>query len=70
MVDLGKSFIFLGIILIVVGVLLTFGGKIPGMGHLPGDIFIHRERFSFYFPLTTCVVISIIVTLILYFFKK
>ncbi len=70
MADLGKSLIFFGIILVAVGVLFVFGGKIPWLGHLPGDISIHRERFSFYFPLTTCILISIILSVILYFFKK
>ena len=68
--DLGKSIIFIGIVLIIVGILMTMAGKIPGVGKLPGDIFIRRENFSFYFPLTTCIVLSIILSAIMYFFWK
>lgn len=45
-------------------------GKIPGVGKLPGDIFIKKGNFSFYFPLATCVLISLFLTLILNFFGK
>jgi len=70
MAGLGKSLIYIGIVLVIVGVLFSLGGKIPWLGHLPGDIYIRRERFTFYFPVTTCLLISIIVTLFLYFFRK
>ncbi len=70
MAGLGKSLIYIGIVLVIVGVLFSLGGKIPWFGHLPGDIYIRRERFTFYFPVTTCLLISIIVTLFLYFFRK
>jgi hypothetical protein len=68
--DLGKSIITIGIVLIVIGVLMTMAGKIPGVGKLPGDILIKKESFSFYFPLTTCILLSIIVSAIMYFFGK
>ena len=70
MAGLGKSLIYIGIVLVIVGVLFSVGGKIPWLGHLPGDIYIRRERFTFYFPVTTCLLLSIIVTLFLYFFRK
>lgn len=70
MSDLGKSIIFIGIILIVVGILVTVAGKIPGVGKLPGDIFIKKENFSFYFPLTTCILLSVILSAMMYFFSK
>lgn len=68
--DLGKSIIFIGIVLIIVGVFITMAGKIPGVGKLPGDILIKKENFSFYFPLTTCIVLSIILSTIIYLFGK
>ncbi len=46
------------------------GRKIPGVGKLPGDIFIKKENFSFYFPLTTCILLSIILSAIMYFLGK
>jgi uncharacterized protein HemY len=67
---LGKTLIYLGIFLIVVGLIFSFSGKLPWLGHLPGDIYIQRERFTFYFPLTTCLLISIIITLVLYLFRR
>ena len=70
MAGFGKTLIYLGIFLVVLGVILLFGGKIPWLGHLPGDITIERERFTLYFPLTTCVLISAIITLVLYLFRR
>jgi len=68
--DLGKSIVTLGIVLIIVGMLMTVAGKIPGLGKLPGDIFIKKENFSFYFPLTTCILISILFSIVMYFLGK
>ncbi len=70
MAGLGKTLIYLGILLVVVGLVVSLGGKISWLGHLPGDIYIRRERFTFYFPLTTCILISAIITLVLYFFRR
>ena len=68
--DLGKSIIAIGIILIVVGVIMTVAGKIPGVGKLPGDIFVKKGNFSFYFPLTTCILLSVILSVIAFLFNK
>ena len=70
MAGLGKTLIYLGLLLVVIGLILSFAGKLPWLGHLPGDISIERERFSFYFPLATCIVISVILSLVLYFFRR
>ena len=70
MESLGKLLLLFGIVLVVLGVILTVGLKIPWLGHLPGDIHIERERFTFYFPLTTCLLLSLILTLVLYFFRR
>ncbi|NTW77601.1 MAG: DUF2905 domain-containing protein [Syntrophaceae bacterium] len=67
---MGRILIILGIILIVVGLAFLFADKIPFFGKLPGDIYIKKERFSFYFPITTSVVISIILTIIFWLFRK
>jgi hypothetical protein len=66
----GKTLIYLGIIFIVVGLVFSAGGKIPWLGHLPGDIYIQRERFTFFFPLMSCLIISVIITLVLYLFRR
>lgn len=70
MSDLGKWLIALGLLLAVCGVILTAAGKIPWLGKLPGDISIKRENFSFYFPLTTCLLISALVSFILWLLRK
>jgi hypothetical protein len=70
MPELGKTLIVLGIAIVVLGVLFTFGGRIPWLGNLPGDIHIQRGRFNFYFPITTCIVISAVISLVLYFFRR
>lgn len=70
MASIGKGLILLGVVLIVVGILFSFAGKIPWLGQLPGDLYIQKERFTFYFPLTTCVLLSLILTLVLYLFRR
>ena len=68
--DFGKILIILGIVLAVVGLFLTGLGKISFLGRLPGDIFVQRKNFSFYFPITTSILISILISLILYLISK
>jgi hypothetical protein len=70
MAGFGKILIYLGLLLIVLGLIFSFGGKLPWLGHLPGDIYIQRDRFTFYFPLTTCILISVIISLVLYFIRR
>ncbi|WP_347275345.1 DUF2905 domain-containing protein [Candidatus Kuenenia sp.] len=62
----GKVLIIAGIILIIAGALFLFVNKIPFLGRLPGDIAVQKKNFSFYFPLTTCIIISIILSLIMW----
>lgn len=62
--SLGKLLVLIGIVLVVIGGLIMLSGKIPWLGRLPGDIVIQRKNFTFYFPLATSIVISIILTLI------
>jgi len=62
--------ILLGVFIIVIGLLLLIGEKIPWIGKLPGDIIIRKEKFSFYFPLTTCLIISIVLTLLFTLFRR
>lgn len=67
---LGKLFILLGVLIVVIGLLLLIGEKIPWLGKLPGDTIIRKERFTFYFPLTTSILISILLTLLFMIFRK
>jgi hypothetical protein len=70
MESFGKALIFFGILLVVLGFIFSVGVKVPWLGQLPGDITIRRENFSFYFPLTTCLLLSLIITLVLYLFRR
>ncbi len=70
MSDLGRFLIIAGVVLVAVGVVLLLAPKIPWLGRLPGDITYRRGNFTFYFPLGTCILISVILTLILYLFRK
>jgi len=65
--NFGRMLIFIGLILLIIGFLLGNIGKIPFLGKLPGDILIQKKNFTFYFPITTCIVLSILLTLILSF---
>ena len=61
---IGKFLMLLGLIIAAIGGLLFFSGKIPLVGRLPGDIMIQRKNFTFYFPLATSILLSVILTLI------
>ena len=63
--DIGKVLVVLGLALVVLGGVLWLGDKLPWFGRLPGDIRVEREHFKFYFPLTTCLLISILLALFL-----
>jgi hypothetical protein len=62
--ELGKALVALGLTLALLGAVLWWGGRIPWLGRFPGDIRVDREHFKFYFPLTTCLLISILLTLL------
>ena len=70
MSDLGKMLIFFGVIMALVGVILLAAPKIPWLGKLPGDISYQGKGFTFYFPLATCILLSVVLSLILYLFRK
>ena len=71
MLNLGKTVIVLGAILVAVGLVLVLLGRtgIP-IGHLPGDITYRRRNFTFYFPLTTSILLSIVLSLLFYFLSR
>jgi len=67
---LGKLLIISGIFLIVIGVLFYLFGKVGFVGRLPGDIYVEKKNFTFYFPLATCVVFSLFLTLFFWLFSR
>ncbi len=68
--DVGRILIILGAVLIAAGLVILGIQKLPFIGKLPGDILIKRERFTFYFPIATSIIISILMSLILYLINK
>ena len=64
MADMAKYIIFCGVLLIIVGFIFLAIGKIPGVGKLPGDIILKKENLTFYMPMATCLLISVVLSLI------
>ena len=68
---LGRLLIFAGLALAALGVLVTFAGRLPfKLGRLPGDIYIHGRNSSFFFPLTTCILLSVILSLVMWLLRR
>ena len=65
MAPIGKSLVFAGIAIVVVGLALWGLSSVPYVGKLPGDIYVRRSNFTFYFPIVTCILLSIIATIVL-----
>ncbi len=70
MVSLGKIAIVVGILFVVLGLVLQFFDRIPLLGKLPGDIHVEKKNFRFHFPMTTCLVVSLILTFLFRMFRK
>jgi DUF2905 family protein len=66
MADLGRMLIVLGVVVAVVGVVLVLFGRVPWIGRLPGDIHVQRGNWTFYVPLGTSILVSILLTLVLW----
>ena len=67
---LGRVLIVVGLVLVGLGVLLSLGGRIPVLGRLPGDIVIERGSFRIYIPLATSILLSLIVTGVLWLLRR
>ena len=74
MTELGKMLLGFGVVLVILGAILlvagNFSGKVPWLGRLPGDIYVERGNWKFYFPLATSILISVILTLIFSLFGR
>jgi hypothetical protein len=64
--DVGKLLIVFGLLIALVGVVLVLIGRVPGLGRLPGDILIQRGNWTFYFPLATSLVLSVVLSLLVW----
>ena len=70
MSELGRALLIAGTVLLALGVLLTLAGRIPGVGRLPGDVVYRKGNVTFYFPIVTCILLSVVVTLLLRIFRR
>ncbi len=68
--SIGKALIFFGIILITIGAIFMLGGKLSWFGRLPGDICIQKRNFTFFFPITTSIIISVILSVVLILMRR
>ncbi|MFZ4439213.1 MAG: DUF2905 domain-containing protein [Syntrophales bacterium] len=68
--NIGKLLIVIGLFIAGIGVALLLSGKIPWLGKLPGDFLFQGENSSFYFPLTTCILISVVLSLVMWFINR
>jgi hypothetical protein len=68
---LGRLLITLGLVLVALGVLVSLAGRLPfRLGRLPGDIYIQGKHSSFYFPLATCILLSIVASLVMWLLRR
>ena len=74
MIPLGKMLLLFGLVMVLLGVVLLvaghFSGKVPWLGRLPGDIYIQRGSWTFYFPLATCLIVTVVLTLLYSLFSR
>ena len=70
MSEIGKLLIVFGVLIAVVGVAIVVAGRLPWIGRLPGDIYVRRGSFTFYFPLATSILVSIALTLVFWLFGR
>lgn len=70
MPGVGRILILSGLVIIIIGLIVYHQDKIPFIGKLPGDILIKKKNFTFYFPLATSIILSILISLILYFINR
>ena len=70
MSEIGKFLIVSGVLIAVVGVALVLAGRVPWIGRLPGDIYVQRGNWTFYFPLATSILVSVALTLLFWLFGR
>lgn len=64
--ELGRLLIVVGILVAVIGVILTLAGRLPWLGRLPGDVYVQRGNWTFFFPLATSLLVSVVLSLVLW----
>jgi uncharacterized membrane protein len=69
-VGIGRTLVLTGFIIVIIGGIFLLAQRFPWIGRLPGDIYIKRENFSFYFPITTCIIISAVFSITAFFLGR
>jgi Protein of unknown function (DUF2905) len=68
---LGRLLITMGLVLVLLGLLVSFAGRLPfRLGRLPGDLYIHGKNSTFYFPLATCLLLSLLLSLVMWIVRR
>jgi Protein of unknown function (DUF2905) len=67
---MGRMLIIAGAVLILAGLVITLGGRFFGVGRLPGDIVVRRQNFTFYFPIVTSLLLSVLLTIVFWLFSR
>jgi hypothetical protein len=68
---LGRLLVTLGLVLVVLGLLVSYAGRLPfRLGRLPGDLYIHGKNSTFYFPLTTCLLLSLVLSVVMWMVRR
>ena len=70
MQHIGRVLVIFGVFIAAIGFLIIFSGKVPWLGRLPGDIVLHKKHFTFYFPIATSILISLLLTLLFWILGK
>jgi hypothetical protein len=70
MAEIGRILLVVGGVLLVLGLVLTFAGRLPFLGRMPGDLVYRRGNFTLYFPIVTSIVLSLLLTAILWLFRR
>lgn len=70
MPGIGKALIIIGLVIAALGAVLTLAGRVPWLGRLPGDIYIKKDNFTFFFPLATSILLSVFLSLIFWLLRK
>ncbi|MBD3379928.1 MAG: DUF2905 family protein [Candidatus Omnitrophica bacterium] len=68
--EIGKFLVAAGLVIAGIGLLLFLSGRVPWIGRLPGDIIVRKEGFRFYLPLTTCLLISVVISFVLWIIRR
>jgi hypothetical protein len=68
--EIGKVIFMIGLVMVIAGLIIWKTGGLGTLGHLPGDISVQRPGMSFYFPITTCILVSVVLTLLMWLFRR